>query len=457
MTLSILFRNCCVTLLLLLNQNCYAFSPRLTQTTSFVTSTRLSVNGDDSSTSNSLAITEEKTQLFSAFAALSLPDQYDAVLTGLCAKLLDDNKSNNLDKQALQDPMQLVQEMNEKNIPASPRSLMALVDSTVKTQDAPTMAAVLSLCRRNRQGIAQYGAQQADLLLLPATPTTTVKCPDGTVKTRRERLQSVDAVPSDNRVEETTAALSFGTFLAVCTTTNVLGMSDITPLTNVLLWGAISVGVVDNFYDILTQATQWAAKEMDKDDWKLPAKDTLPLGLGSGKWTGNVVRGLTRLLTVDAERESRCEAAALYAAYVLGLPCFAFRPNAYESSVLVVESIQEDSPVDSLLTSSGILRMLVWLMAPVAMESAFYPQLIMSDPREAAGFLDRLEELPELANSPDLWWRNNPKEREDLLQWAYAEADLLLRTNRPQVTEMAQRLTGGAATVGDCVAVMENW
>jgi hypothetical protein len=86
------------------------------------------VNGDDSSTNNSLAISEEKTQLFSAFAALSLPDQYDAVLTGLCAKLLDDKKSNNLDKQALQDPMQLVQEMNEKNIPASPRSLMALVD-----------------------------------------------------------------------------------------------------------------------------------------------------------------------------------------------------------------------------------------------------------------------------------------------------------------------------------------
>lgn len=338
-----------------------------------------------------------------------------------------------------------------------PLSLSHTTQSTVKTQDAPTMAEVLSLCRRNRQGIAQYGAQQTELLLLPATPSTQIKCPDGTIKTRQERLQSVDPVPTDNRAEETSAALAFGTFLAVCTTTNVLGMNEITPLTNVLLWGAISVGVVDNFYDILTQATQWAAKEMNKDDWKLPSKDTLPLGLGSGQWTGNVVRGLTRLLTVDAERESKCEAAALYAAYVLGLPCFAFRPNAYESSVLVVESIQKDSPVDSLLTSSGILRMLVWLMAPVAMERALYPQLIMSDPREATGFLDRLEELPELTNSQDLWWRNNPQERQDLLQWAYAEADFLLRINRPQVTEIAQRLTGGAATVGDCVAVMENW
>lgn len=319
------------------------------------------------------------------------------------------------------------------------------------------MAAVLSLCRRNAGGITQYGAQQAELLLIPATPNTPIQCPDGSIKTRQERLLSVDPVPFDNRVEETSAALAFGTFLAVCTTTNLLGMNEITPLTNVLFWGAISVGIVDNFYDILTQGTQWAAKEMKQDNWKLPSKDALPLGLGSGQWTGNVLKGLTRLLTIDAERESKCEAAALYAAYVLGLPCFAFRPNAYESSVLVVESLQEKSPVDSLLTSSGILRMLVWLMAPVAMERALYPQLIMSDPREAAGFLSRLEELPELSESQDLWWKNNEQDRQDLLQWAYTEADLLLRANRPQVTEMAQRLTGGAATVGDCVAVMENW
>ena len=72
---------------------------------------------------------DTKSQLFASFAALSLSDQYDAVLTGLCAKILD---AADLNEQAavsaLQDPLQLIQEMNDKKIPASARSLMALVD-----------------------------------------------------------------------------------------------------------------------------------------------------------------------------------------------------------------------------------------------------------------------------------------------------------------------------------------
>jgi hypothetical protein len=35
-------------------------------------------------------------------------------------------------------------------------------------------------------------------------------------------------------------------------------------------------------------------------------------------------------MNVDTERECECEAAAFFAAYSLGLPCFAFRPNALE-------------------------------------------------------------------------------------------------------------------------------
>lgn len=138
MTLLFLFKKFCFIHLLLLNESGSAFSPRPTKPISFfVTRIRLSVNGDDSPAGSSLATTssQDKTQLFSAFAALSLPDQYDAVLTGLCAKLLDDtNNKSNLDTQALQDPMQLVQEMNEKNIPASPRSLMALVDVSYRSR-----------------------------------------------------------------------------------------------------------------------------------------------------------------------------------------------------------------------------------------------------------------------------------------------------------------------------------
>ena len=83
-----------------------------------------------------------KTQLFSAFTNLGVADQYDAVLTGLCAKILDGNNDNaaasstkaSTDTQGatasslLQDCTDLLQEMNDQKIAASPRSLMALID-----------------------------------------------------------------------------------------------------------------------------------------------------------------------------------------------------------------------------------------------------------------------------------------------------------------------------------------
>lgn len=86
------------------------------------------VNGD--AAGNGLLLqADAKSQLFASFAALTLADQYDAVLTGLCAKILDSSDAKDETAiQALQDPLQLIEEMNEKRIPASARSLMALVD-----------------------------------------------------------------------------------------------------------------------------------------------------------------------------------------------------------------------------------------------------------------------------------------------------------------------------------------
>jgi hypothetical protein len=43
-----------------------------------------------------------------------------------------------------------------------------------------------------------------------------------------------------------------------------------------------------------------------------------------------------------------------------------------------------------------------------------------------------------------------------MLKWAYAEADLLIRRNQVTLTEISKRLTGGATTVGDCVAAEEG-
>ena len=70
-----------------------------------------------------------QSQLASAFSALDESDQYDAVLTGLCAKILDQPTMSGDDViVALQDAVQLLEEMNSRKVQAGSRSLMALVD-----------------------------------------------------------------------------------------------------------------------------------------------------------------------------------------------------------------------------------------------------------------------------------------------------------------------------------------
>ena len=105
-------------------------------------------------------------------------------------------------------------------------------------------------------------------------------------------------------------------------------------------------------------------------------------------------------------------------------------------------------------------------MAPVAIESSLHPQLISSDPREARGLLDRLKEKASIFGSEDMVNSilrldegevANEKEIEDLLKWAYAEADLLLRENKATVNALTERLIGGASTLGDCSALIEDW
>ena len=86
-------------------------------------------NVNESSSGGIMSMKSLQSQLAAAFTALDESDQYDAVLTGLCAKILD--KPAVLDGEApktLQDPIQLVEEMNSRRIKASPRSLMAFID-----------------------------------------------------------------------------------------------------------------------------------------------------------------------------------------------------------------------------------------------------------------------------------------------------------------------------------------
>jgi hypothetical protein len=324
--------------------------------------------------------------------------------------------------------------------------------ATVTAQDVKVMAQILSLVSKNG-GISQFGNLQTEITPLPTLPTSKVKCPDGSTKTRAARLEDLPDIPTDDRATEVASALSVAGIVGFCVTVNVLNINEISPFTNTVWFLLVVFGLLDNFYDLF----KFGAKTFASDNFK-EIPEELPLSLGSGQISGTVVKGFTRLLQVDTERECECEAAAFFAAYSLGLPTFAFRPNALEAAVLVAESTRrENTSLDPLLSNNGIMKMLIWLMAPVAMENMKHPQLVSSDPREAAGLLQRLEKS-ESINKEDLWWIfEGPDEALDMLKWAYTEADLLLRRNAATVSEISKRLTGGSATVADCVAAVEGW
>jgi len=549
------------------------------------TTTALSLSSKRNDNNNESSI------LKTAFGALQEKDQYDAVLTGLCSKIIDGDygtdlpdddiddeididdgttstsqqqqqqqqqqikkvieyrkqlSSTELAFDIVKDPIQLINEMSERNIKAAPRGLVSYLDATSSMQNPQLLSSVLSTIRRNRS-LNFYGSLQTQIESLPPNPSSPVrksKAPVG--QTRAQRLTILPSIPIDNRAQEvTTGILTLSTVVLCLISKSLNGVGflgdETTMISNSILTLIVIVGVLDNFYDVLS-FTGSTLVSMNKD--KLPKfisdnmikskvssasgkkTNNLPFQLGTGLITQTIVQGLGRLFNVDTERDCQCEAAAFIAAYGLGLPVFAFRPNSLEAAVLVLESIRgkEDDeqeleevdtqsssngsrgsnqkypltikpkPLDPLISDDGIMKILVWLMAPVAYESSLHPQLFSSDPNEARGFLKRLEEkkgsiadidrrrdLENILQSSQSLLNNkngnenigndddsndeggnvnrNNDEIEDLLQWAYAEADSLLRdkNNRIMVEELTERLVSGAATVGDCVALLEDW
>jgi len=117
--------------------------------------------------------------------------------------------------------------------------------------------------------------------------------------------------------------------------------------------------------------------------------------------------------------------------------------------------------MDTLASDVGLLKVMIWLMAPVAMELSKYPQLMASEPRQALGFLQRLDDKTKSEQYAQSALKGAlPADDEQAgvyLRWALAEADALLRSNSKAVDALSEALAGGAATVGDCVAVLEEW
>lgn len=415
--------------------------------------------------------------LNAAFSSLDDKDKYETVLTGLCAKVIDGGAANA--KEGLVDPMRLMEEMNSSRITAGPRGVIGLVDATALSSDALIMANMLSLTIKNG-AILRYGSLQGSINLFPKTSASAFAF--GNTNNQEERLQDLPPVPDDDRATEVSQAVIFSGVLASCVGINVFsglfGLEDLTIWTNLILGVAITTLVLDNFFDVIVSGGSAVAK-LNEDklpdgakNLNAPKKEEMPLGIGTGIITGTVVRGLNRLLSDNTERDCQCEAAAVFAAYSLGLPCFAFQPNALEGAALVIQSMGENpnendnefnlkGNMDSLASDVGLLKVLIWLMAPVAMELSKYPALMSSEPREAIGLLQRLADKArnnaQLAQALDGALPVDEEQRDVYLRWALAEADLLLRGNANIVESLSEALAGGAATVGDCVAVLEEW
>jgi hypothetical protein len=151
---------------------------------------------------------------------------------------------------------------------------------------------------------------------------------------------------------------------------------------------------------------------------------------------------MNRLFLRDPEREARVQAATFLAAYVLGLPCFCFSPNVLEA--LRMSELQELS--DVMQSRSGLHRLLVYLLAPVAAEEARHMQLIASDPRQARALVQIFRE------------RNRDADVDEaaMLSWAFQEARTLLTSNSRALDLLRKRMESGGATVGDCVSVLEE-
>ena len=198
------------------------------------------------------------------------------------------------------------------------------------------MAYVLSLAIKNG-AILSYGSLQGSISPFPRSSSA---FSFGGNNQEQTRLESLPAVPDDDRAGEVSQAVLFSGVIASCIGINVFsglfGAEDLTFWTNLILGVAITTVVVDNFFDTIVMGGTAVAK-LNEDklpdgakNLNAPKKEDMPLGIGTGSITGSVVRGLSRLLSDNTERDCQCEAAAVFAAYSLGLPCFAFQPNALE-------------------------------------------------------------------------------------------------------------------------------
>ena len=186
----------------------------------------------------------------------------------------------------------------------------------------------------------------------------------------------------------------------------------------------------------------------------------LALGLGwafdryarSGELFALIGRGLTRLFQRDLQRECAVESASFLVGYLLGLPCCSFTPTVYKPLELLTESGDEmarslGAPVPRLID-----RTLIWLLAPAALETVTYREMIQAEPSPRRASTARRRGDARGRRAAGWVGRRGGRGR---IRWAYGEAKRLLQQYSGVREALQERMTSGVSA-GDCVVLIEE-
>lgn len=115
----------------------------------------------------------------------------------------------------------------------------------------------------------------------------------------------------------------------------------------------------------------------------------------AGETWNKLSAGFDRLLSSDPSRESRVEAAHFLTAYVMGLPCAPFRPDARQilkdhARKTSTGNKSRSSARGYAVSDTDVDRYLIWLLAGVAAEAMLGDMLVESDPAMARSLLSSL-------------------------------------------------------------------
>eukprot|EP00640_Fibrocapsa_japonica_P001373 CAMPEP_0113948138 /NCGR_PEP_ID=MMETSP1339-20121228/68690_1 /TAXON_ID=94617 /ORGANISM="Fibrocapsa japonica" /LENGTH=410 /DNA_ID=CAMNT_0000955061 /DNA_START=176 /DNA_END=1408 /DNA_ORIENTATION=- /assembly_acc=CAM_ASM_000762 len=382
--------------------------------------------------SRGLAIPGQK--LEQVLESLPKDEKYNTVLQGLANMVALPSDSSKSQEESLKDMFALIEEMKEQEVKLSEKSLVSILDASAASQEPTRDISKVMAQMRAAQRVRLFSRDLTSLTLLPRDP--------GAAKALLEKLPPV---PLDDRKEEVNAALV-----------------------------VLAVTFTDLFWRV------WSFLSGQDDFFNKVGPDLLVLAVGgllafqftsgSGEFVKQAAAGLQRLFTRDVERECNSQAASLLTAYLLGLPCYPFNPNVLEAMRLLKKppADMEDAvegnqawwqgllaptaePAENM-TTMGIHRILVWLMASVAAESANHPTLLVSNPRQAYAFLNLIREK----GVADPIVAETPEEDEGRVQWALEEARQLLEKEMFALEALKQRMETGAASVGECVMLMEK-